>query len=58
MSNEKSVWKDVVAVAKFITSCLGLVACSCTFAWNLGLKNDFFDKHSDDNKYKGKNKIV
>lgn len=57
MSNEKSVWKDVVAVAKFMTSCLGLVASAGAFAWNLGLRSRFFEKCAGVNDYKGKEKV-
>lgn len=57
MSNEKIAWKDVVIVAKFALSCLGLVATGCTFLYNLNMRNYFIDEHSDDNKYKGKEKV-
>lgn len=57
MSNEKSVWKDVVAVAKFMTSCLGLVASAGAFAWNLGLRSRFFGECAEVNKYKSKEKV-
>ena len=60
MSDEKSIWKDVVAVAKFAVSCLGIVASSCVFIYNIedafdfDLGKKFFGEHADDNKYKGK----
>ena len=57
MSNEKSVWEYVVALAKFMTSCLGLVASGGAFAWNLGLRNSFFEKCAEANKYKNHEKL-
>ena len=53
MSDEKSIWKDVVAVAKFAVSCLGIVSASYTFFSNIGFKNEKTEKLANANKLKG-----
>ncbi|MBQ6143402.1 MAG: hypothetical protein IJI84_02785 [Clostridia bacterium] len=53
MSDEKAIWKDVVAVAKFALSCLGIVAASYTFVCNIGFKNEKTEKLANANKLKG-----
>lgn len=53
MSDEKAIWKDVVAVAKFAVSCLGFVAASYIFACNIGFKNKVTEKLANANKLKG-----
>lgn len=58
MSDEKAIWKDVVAVAKFALSCLGIVAASYTFVYNIGFKNKVTEEGADANKLKGKRPTI
>ena len=55
MSDEKAIWKDVVAVAKFALSCLGIVATGCLFLRNCGFDAGFLRKGSKITDYKGLN---
>ena len=55
MTNREAIWKDVVAVAKFTVSCLGLVGVGFTVYCNLfPTDNKTINDLADANKLKGK----